>query len=95
MRWISLVAVLALASPAAADTLEGIEIVPEVDAEYDRDAMYGGWAEEDCQDTRAQVLAAESLVPVTYNEAGCGVILGLWYDPFTGRTFTDPTFGKV
>lgn len=95
MRWISLVAVLALASPAAADSLEGIEIVPEVDAEYDRDAMYGGWAEEDCQDTRAQVLAAESLVPVTYNEAGCGVTLGLWYDPFTGRTFTDPTFGKV
>lgn len=48
MRWISLVAVLALASPAAADPLEGIEIAPEVDAEYDRDSMYGDWAEEDC-----------------------------------------------
>ena len=47
MRWISLMAVLALASPAAADPLEGIEIAPEVDAEYDRGAMYGGWAEED------------------------------------------------
>ena len=56
MRWISLVTVLALASPVAADPLEGVEIAPEVDAEYDRGAMYGGWAEEDCRDTRAQVL---------------------------------------
>ncbi len=97
MRWLSIVAALALAWPAAADPLEGIEIAPEVDAEYDRVAMYGGWRDDDddCQNTRYEVLAAESLVPVTYNEAGCGVILGLWYDPVTGRAFTDPTFGKV
>jgi hypothetical protein len=95
MRWLSLVVALVISAPAFADTLDGITIAPEVNAEYDRDAMYGDWAEEDCVDTRARVLAAESLVPVTFNEAGCSVIEGLWYDPFTGQTFTDPTFGKV
>ena len=97
MRWLSLVAVLALALPAAANPLERIEIAPEVDAEYDRDAMYGGWrdGDGDCQNTRHEVLAAESLLPVTYSESGCTVKKGLWYGPFTGRTFTDPTFGKV
>ena len=58
---------------------------------YDR-KLYGGWvdADGDCQDTRQEVLIAESLVPVTLDARGCKVLAGRWYDPFTGRYFTNP-----
>ena len=58
---------------------------------YDRD-LYGGWrdADGDCQDTRQEVLIAESLVPVELNSVGCRVVSGQWFDPFTGQTFTNP-----
>lgn len=42
----------------------------------------------DCQDTRAEVLADESLIPVSYDESGCRVIEGLWVGFFTGKVFT-------
>lgn len=58
---------------------------------YDR-KLYGGWidADGDCQDTRQEVLIEESLVPVTLDRTGCKVMAGRWYDPFTGRTFSNP-----
>ena len=58
---------------------------------YDR-KLYGRWidADGDCQDTRQEVLIAESLVPVTLDRMGCKVLAGRWYDPFTGRYFTNP-----
>jgi len=51
-----------LAGPAAADSLDGITIAPEVDAPYNRPSMYGSWRDDDgdCQNTRHEVLAAES-----------------------------------
>ncbi len=60
-------------------------------APYDRN-LYGGWidADGDCQNTRQEVLIAESLVPVTLDGRGCKVLAGRWHDPFTGRTFTNP-----
>jgi len=66
-----------------------LSVAPESDANYDRQAMYGRWADEDgnCRNTRHEVLAAESLVPV---EGECKVLSGLWYDPFTTQTFNDP-----
>ena len=58
-------------------------------AQYDR-RTYGGWidADGDCLNTRHEVLAAESLTPPLIND--CKVVFGLWYDPFTAETFTDP-----
>lgn len=57
--------------------------------DYDR-GEYGGWRDSDgdCINTRHEVLAAESLVPPLF--LGCKVVTGLWFDPYTGRTFTDP-----
>jgi len=64
----------------------GNEVIP-----YNRD-LYGGWidADGDCQDTRQEVLIAESVTQVQLNSAGCRVVSGEWHDPFTGQTFTNP-----
>jgi len=63
----------------------------EAVSEYNRDD-WGRWADadKDCQDTRQEVLAAESTVPVTWDERGCRVLSGSWLCPYTGKTITDP-----
>ncbi len=46
--------------------------------------------DKDCQDTRAEVLVEESVVPPTFkNEERCRVISGLWEGPYTGMSFTE------
>jgi hypothetical protein len=59
--------------------------------EYNRDD-WGRWedADRDCQDTRQEVLIAESLDPVQLDERGCKVLSGRWIGPYTGKEFTDP-----
>ena len=54
---------------------------------YNRN-LYAGWmdADGDCQDTRQEVVIAESLVPVRLDSRGCNVASGLWLDPYTGET---------
>jgi hypothetical protein len=60
---------------------------------YDRTQYIGGWIDidDDCQTTREEVLLEESLIPVTFETAKhCKVVSGRWFDPYTGKIFTDP-----
>jgi len=61
-------------------------------AAYDREDYLPRWADADgdCQNTRQEVLIAESRAAVTLGPGQCRVIAGRWHDPYTGRVFTDP-----
>jgi len=60
-------------------------------AEYLR-ADYGSWidSDNDCQNTRQEILIRESIIIPTLNEKGCKVISGLWEDKYSGKFFTNP-----
>jgi len=81
------------AAPAQAATLTGRGLLARlvVTAErgastYNRAVQFGGWSDAngDCQNTRAEVLAAESRVPVTYFPGGCFVERGKWFSTYDG-----------
>ena len=57
-----------------------------------RRSLYGGWldVDEDCQNTRHEVLISRSRIEPILDETECIVISGEWYDPYTGMTITDP-----
>lgn len=59
---------------------------------YDR-STWGRWedADHDCQDTRQEVLIAESLVLVQLDDKGCKVVSGRWKDVYTGVLYTNPS----
>jgi hypothetical protein len=54
---------------------------------------YKHWidADKDCQNTRQEVLIAETIEKVVLDEKGCNVISGKWYDPYTDKYFTNPS----
>lgn len=57
---------------------------------YDR-KQYPHWqdTDKDCQNTRHELLIAQSLVPVKFKRnKGCTVTHGKWFDPYTNRTWT-------
>lgn len=53
---------------------------------------YKHWidANKDCQNTRQEVLIAESLEKVTFDKKGCEVVKGKWHDSYTDKYFTNP-----
>jgi len=77
--------------PEPVDILAGIVIAPESHADsYDRRKQWGDWidADGDCQNTRAEVLIAESTQePEWKNSRSCAVVRGRWACPFTGKVF--------
>lgn len=72
---------------------ESLEPEPVAIPEYDRSDWHKRWydLDRDCQDTRQEVLIAESVKPVTLDDRGCRVVTGSWDDPYTGETYTDPS----
>jgi hypothetical protein len=57
-----------------------------------RDWLHWVDTDKDCQDTRAELLIAQSLAAVTFrNDKECSVIGGHWDDPFSGKTWTRAT----
>ena len=57
---------------------------------YSRSA-YRHWvdSDSDCQDTRAEILVRDSLVPVRFKSARqCAVVEGLWLGPYSGKEMT-------
>ena len=57
--------------------------------DYDR-AQWKHWIGDRCNDTRQQVLR-EQAVSYKLDREGCKVVSGEWIDPYTGKTFTDPS----
>ena len=58
---------------------------------YDRESFNEGEdLDGDCIRTRHEVLIEEATDPVTMSVSGCSVAVGGWYDPFTGRSTSDP-----
>ncbi|MBL3553827.1 HNH endonuclease family protein [Rhodovulum sulfidophilum] len=58
---------------------------------YTRAAFGTGWVDSDgdCLDTRAELLADLSTVPVTLAPSGCSVRHGRWIAPYTGQVVTE------
>lgn len=58
---------------------------------YDR-SSFKHWSDSDrdCQSTRVEVLIRDADGPIKLSKDGCKVISGLWIDPYTGKTFTNP-----
>lgn len=57
--------------------------------DYNRDE-WKHWIGDRCNDTRQQVLK-EQAVSFKLDGEGCKVASGEWIDPYTGKTFTDPS----
>jgi len=96
MKIIAIVAITlcsALAKATPLELLNEITVTKEIKGnDYKRRSHFGDWidADNDSQNTRQEVLANESLMPVTWSNDGKKVLSGLWYDPFTDKTFTHP-----
>jgi hypothetical protein len=86
-----LLLILALPAVSGAETMRLREAVrsipqaPETPAGYDRD-LFRHWidADGDCQDTREEVLVAESRVQIS----GCAPTAGEWLSPYDHQTWT-------
>lgn len=72
---------------------EVTEVTEDIE-KYDRDnwSHWDGHVDGGCFNVRDQVLADETYMPVETRPASggrCLVVSGLWFDPYTGMTFTN------
>lgn len=72
-----------------------LNIQAESESNYDRnDYKYNffGWEDDDnnCLNTRHEILKSKSLEPPVLSSNGCTVLMGLWHDPYTNRMIENP-----
>ena len=65
----------------------GVAVSEEI-PKYNRD-LFGGWsdADQDCQNTRHELLQELSTLEVTFSSNTCRVMHGQWLDPYTDKIF--------
>jgi hypothetical protein len=75
-----------------ASQISAAVLISSTTAYYYSRTDYKHWidADKDCQNTRHEVLIAESIETVMLDKKGCEVVKGRWYDPYTNKYFTDP-----
>lgn len=76
-----------------ADSLLSETVSKEERPPYNR-ANWKHWSDDDgdCQDTRQEVLIAESLTEVTFEDSrDCRVASGTWFDVYTGQIYLAPS----
>lgn len=58
---------------------------------YSRDD-WAHWldTDDDCLNTRHEILNSQSLIPAKLSKSGCYVSSGQWHDPYSGNVFTNP-----
>lgn len=80
------------ATTTARSLLGKIGVAAERNSGYDR-TKFQHWvdANGDCQNTRHEVLIAESRVAVSYTSSRCTVRAGKWVSRWDGRTWTNPS----
>ncbi len=81
-------------TPAGAVTLPRLlvaSVPPEIPAYRRDDWRHWVDADGDCQDTRQEVLIAESLQPIVFTDArACSAASGLWLSPYDALRLTSP-----
>lgn len=69
----------------------GTKSIPKPDGPYSTLYNRKSWPhwsdfDRDCMNTRQEILAAQSLVPIS--KPKCTVKTGKWFDPYSGKTYT-------
>lgn len=89
--WLGIVLVVLTGCGCRSPAMQPATNEPLTIPDYNR-SEWGRWSDDDgdCQNTRQEVLIAESLEAPTLDERGCRVLLGRWKCPYTGVEVTDP-----
>ncbi|MBP2291664.1 HNH endonuclease family protein [Azospirillum rugosum] len=86
--------------PAPDASIDYAQVTRQLDSIRVEEEKRGGYVREEwphwlgtdvkCLNTREQALIRDSAEPAKLSPNGCSVVSGVWYDPYTGETFTSP-----